>query len=181
MTPTGPVAGVLLAAGHSRRWGPGNKLLAAHAGQPLVCHAAATLRRAPVALRAAVLRDAAVAALLDGLAPIAPDGEDQSGSLRAAAGWAAERGAGRLLILLGDMPALSDATVAAVIAACDDRPAAVRHPDGRPGVPACFPAALLPRLAALRGDRGAGALLDGCRIVHAPAAELLDVDRPGDT
>ncbi|WP_299360692.1 NTP transferase domain-containing protein [uncultured Paracoccus sp.] len=180
MTQAGPVAGVLLAAGHSRRWGPGNKLLAEYAGRPLVCHAAATLQRAPVALRAVVLRDAAVADLLSDLIHIAPDGDDQSGSLRAAAGWAAAQGAGRLLILLGDMPALSDATVAAVIDACDDRPAAVRHPDGRPGVPACFPATAFPLLSTLQGDRGAGALLDECRIIQAPPAELLDVDRPGD-
>lgn len=178
MTPAGPAAGVLLAAGHSRRWGPGNKLLAEYRGRPLVCHAAATLKRAPVSWRAAVVRDPGVAALLDGLDCIPPDGPDQSASLRAAATWAAARGAGRLLILLGDMPALSDATVAAVVTACGDQPAAVRHPDGRAGVPACFPAAAFALLSALRGDRGAGALLAGCRSVPVHPDELLDVDSP---
>ncbi len=174
------VAGVLLAAGHSRRWGAGNKLLAPLRGQPLVCHAATTLRRAPIHLRAAVLRDPQVAAALAGLPALPPDGCDQSASLRAAVRWASAQGAGALLVLLGDMPALSDDLVAAVVAACADRPAAVRHPDGRAGVPACFPAALFPALTALRGDRGAGALLSGAALVPAPARELADVDAPAD-
>ncbi len=173
---TAPVAGVLLAAGHSRRWGAGNKLLAPLRGQPLVAHAAATLRRAPVHLRAAVLRHAQVADALAGLTALPPDGDDQSASLRAAARWAGAQGAGALLVLLGDMPALSDDLVAAVVSACADRPAAVRHPDGRAGVPACFPAALFPAMAVLRGDRGAGALLSGATLIPAPPSELADVD-----
>lgn len=176
----GITAGVLLAAGHSRRWGPGDKLLAPWNGRPLAAHGAAALAQASVDLRAAVVRDPDVAALLAGFTLLAPDGDDQSGSLRAAAAWAGRMGAARLLVLLGDMPALSDDTVAAVVAACADRPSAVRHPDGRPGVPACFPAALFPALSNLRGDRGAGALLEDAALVKAHPAELVDVDRPQD-
>lgn len=177
----GPSAGVLLAAGHSRRWGPGNKLLAPWRGQVLVAWAGAILSRAPVDLRAAVIRDARVGALLPGLALLAPMGEDQSASLRAAVAWAGERGAARLLVLLADMPALSDATIAALVEGCTgDRPWAVRHPDGRPGAPACFPAASFAALAGLRGDRGAGALLAGAVTVRPPGAELIDLDRPQD-
>src|SRR5690606_15453558 len=71
-------AGVLLAAGHSRRWGPGNKLLAEWNGLPLAAHAAKALAAARVDLRAAVVRDSAVAALLGGLTLLPPDGDDQS-------------------------------------------------------------------------------------------------------
>lgn len=172
--------GVLLAAGHSRRWGPGNKLLASWNGQALVVRTAAILSRAPVDLRAAVVRDPQVAALLPGLALLAPDGDDQSASLSAAVAWAEALRADRLLILLADMPALADATVAAVVGACTDRPSAVRHPDGRPGVPACFPAGSFAALSSLRGDRGAGALLAGAMTIQPPPSELIDVDRPQD-
>lgn len=177
MTP-GPSAGVLLAAGHSRRWGPGNKLLAPWRGRPLVAWAGALLAGAPVDLRAAVIRDARVGALLPGLATLAPEGEDQSASLRAAVAWAQGQGAARLLVLLGDMPDLGPGTVAALVRGCADRPVAVRHPDGRPGAPACFPADCFAALAALRGDRGAGALLAGAATIPVPAAELVDLDRP---
>lgn len=173
-------AGVLLAAGHSRRWGAENKLLAQWHGQALATCAAATLRRAPVDLRAAVVRDPQVATLLPGWTLLAPEGEDQSASLRSAVAWAEDVRAVRLLILLADMPALGDATIKAVVAACTDRPSAVRHPDGRAGVPACFPAQMFGLLSNLRGDRGAGSLLAEAATIHAPAAELADIDRPDD-
>ena len=176
----GATAGVLLAAGHSRRWGPDNKLLAPWNGQGLAARAAAILSRAPVDLRAAVVRDPRVAALLPRLTLLAPEGADQSASLRAAVAWAEAVGAVRLLILLADMPALGNATVAAVVDGCMDRPSAVRHPDGRAGVPACFPAASFAALSNLRGDRGAGVLLGEAVTIQPPAAELVDVDRPQD-
>ncbi|SDL56570.1 nucleotidyltransferase family protein [Paracoccus chinensis] len=177
----GPTVGVLLAAGHSRRWGPDNKLLAPWNGQALVVRAGALLARAPVDLRAVVLRDKRIAALLPGLEPLAPEDEDQSASLRAAVAWAQGQGAARLLVLLGDMPALSDATVAALVEGCTaDRPSAVLHPDGRPGAPACVPASAFAALSKLRGDQGAGVLLGNAVTIPAALAELVDVDRPQD-
>jgi len=173
-------AGVLLAAGHSRRWGDGNKLLALWNGRPLASWAADSLRRAPVDLRAVVIRDPQVTTLMPGLKPLAPQGDDQAASLGAAVAWAEGQGAARLLILLADMPALPDAVIAAVLDGCADRPSGVRHPDGRIGVPACFPASLFPQLRDITGDRGAGALLRGANAVAAPAEALIDVDRPED-
>ncbi|WP_313138132.1 nucleotidyltransferase family protein [Paracoccus jeotgali] len=173
-------AGVLLAAGHSRRWGDGNKLLALWNGRPLASWAADSLRRAPLDLRAAVLRDPQVAALMPGLKPLAPQGDDQAASLRAAVAWAKGQGAARLLILLADMPALPDAIIAAVLDGCAVRPCGARHPDGRIGVPACFPAQMFPQLRDITGDRGAGALLREADAVAAPVEALIDVDRPED-
>ena len=180
MTRHGSTAGVLLAAGHSRRWGRENKLLASWNGEPLVMAAAAVLQRAPIDLRGAVVRDPQVGALLPGLTLLTPDGHDQAASLRAAVRWAEALGAARLLILLGDMPALSDETVAAVLQNCTDGPSAVRHADGRPGVPACFPACCFAALSTLRGDRGAGSLLSKTTTVQPPVSELIDVDQPQD-
>ncbi|MRX48978.1 NTP transferase domain-containing protein [Paracoccus sp. S-4012] len=176
------VAGVLLAAGHSRRWGAGEKLLADWQGRPLVTWAAAALGAARVDHRAAVVRAPQVAAALPGLERLVPDEPDegQAASLRAAVRHAEAVGARKLLILLGDMPRLRPETLDAVVAACGATPAAVRHPDGRPGVPACFPATMFSGLLGLSGDRGAGALLAEAAVVEVAAEELLDIDRPAD-
>jgi molybdenum cofactor cytidylyltransferase len=51
---------------------------------------------------------------------------------------------------------------------------------GTLGVPAIFPPHARPHLAALRGDRGAKALLPStCAVVDWPAG-ALDVDTPSD-
>lgn len=180
-SPSPRTAAVLLAAGHSRRWGPDDKLLAEWNGRPLVFYAASMLCRAPVDLRAAVVRDPQVGALVDQATLLAPEGDDQSSSLRAAVRWAGQMGAGRLLVLLGDMPLLTERLLVAILDDCkDDTPSAARHPDGRPGAPACFPGSLFPALSNLHGDRGAGELLQDATCVSAPATELVDVDVPQD-
>lgn len=181
MRPEPPVAAVLLAAGHSRRWGPQDKLLSDWRGRPLVTWAAGLLRRCPAQHLAAVVRSDDVArAVGPGVARLAPLTDDQSGSLRAAARYAQECGAARLLIVLGDMPCVRDATLAALLAAPPDAPSAVRQADGRAGVPACLPAALLPAVLDVSGDRGARELLAGAALVTVAPDELADVDRPGD-
>ena len=89
-----------------------------------------------------------------------------------------------LLLLASDMPRVSAATLRRLVDACaPDAPSAVRHPDGHPGIPACFPRKWFAALQELGGDRGAGALLraaEALRVLDVPAAELADVDRPGD-
>lgn len=180
-TPSGPVAGVLLAAGHSRRWGADDKLLAPWRGAPLVAASAGLLRVAPVQWRAAAVRNPAVAeAIGDDIRRLRPSSDIQSGSLQAAVQFALEQGAGRLLILLGDMPQVTVTTIAALLAAPAARPSAVRHPDGRPGVPACMPAASFGAALALAGDRGARSLLSDAVLIATKDAELIDIDRPSD-
>ncbi|MFN3371792.1 MAG: NTP transferase domain-containing protein, partial [Sphingomonadaceae bacterium] len=62
-------------------------------------------------------------------------------------------------------------------------PAVVPVHAGRRGNPAGFARALWPRLMALEGDRGAGAILDSLGVeavaVDDPGVHL-DVDRPAD-
>ena len=101
-------------------------------------------------------------------------------SLALAAGRALAQGRA-LLVLLADMPLLEADYIARLASAKTG--AATIYPSGKRGVPACLPLALLPQVAALAGDQGAGALLAGREDMAAlepPAAMLLDVDRAED-
>jgi molybdenum cofactor cytidylyltransferase len=91
-----------------------------------------------------------------------------------------EQDADALLLMLADMPLVSAATLRRL--AGGRLPAAVAW-GGKPGTPACFPAAMLPDLALLEGANGAASLLRGggdVRLVEVSPEELRDVDRPED-
>jgi len=174
----------VLAAGGATRFG-GGKLDALCAGKPLgrrVLDAVASAGLAPGSL--VVGPDApGFAANAEGWELLVNPAPEQGlgTSLAIAAGRAMERGDPALLVLLADMPLVTSALIGKLAAA--QTPAAVHHADGRPGVPALFPAALLPKLARLTGDRGAGPLLaslDSVALIEAPPGTLLDVDTPED-
>ncbi|MDO5370718.1 nucleotidyltransferase family protein [Paracoccus sp. (in: a-proteobacteria)] len=176
------IAGILLAAGHGRRFGAGNKLLADWRGAPVVVHAADALRQAGAAQLIAVLRDRRVAALLPGFRVVMADSaETMSDSLRL--GLAAAQG-DRALIALGDMPAVPPAHLAALIRACTPYRAAASAypaPEGpRAGVPACLPRSLFAAAARIKGDQGARHLLTGARLIPLPPGAGHDIDRPKD-
>lgn len=178
-------AGVLLAAGHSHRFGPGDKLLAPLRGQPLVGYAAAALRDLGPDLLIAVARSDAVADALDGFEIVRPpEGQGgQADSLRAGIARARDLGATRAIVVLGDMPFVTADLLRRIAdSATAHRPSAAT--DGtRAMPPACFPAAVFPRLLRLRGDRGAAALLRDLppeALVPAPASALRDIDLPAD-
>jgi CTP:molybdopterin cytidylyltransferase MocA len=102
-------------------------------------------------------------------------------SASAAARWAIDREADALLVVLADMPLVSPATLRNLVEG--ELPSAALYPGGKPGVPACFPAAMLPKLAGLGGEDGAAVLLRGrkdVRLVECGREELRDVDRPED-
>lgn len=178
---SGRLAVAILAAGSARRFG-GGKLDADCAGKPLgrwALEAARTLD--PDALGVVVSDEApqfAGTAEVVGN-PYAAHGLGTSAS--AAARWAIDREADALLIMLADMPLVSPATLRGL--AEGDLPSAVAYPGGKPGVPACFPAAMLPKLAGLGGEEGAALLLrdrSDVRLVECDPVELRDVDRPAD-
>lgn len=178
-------AGILLAAGQSRRFGTADKLLAGWRGRPLVAHAAMAMRQAPLDLRIAVASNPAVIAELDGFVIVPPGNaaSSQSASLRAGVARARDLGADCALVALADMPRVTPDLIAAVLDRCTPtRPAAAT--DGRrPMPPACFPAAWFDRLLQLDGDRGAGALLAGLppdALAMAVPLLLHDVDTPDD-
>lgn len=180
---SGPLAIAILAAGAARRFG-GGKLDAELHGKPLGQHALAaahTLDAGPVwvVVGDPVPAFAAGADLL--VNPHASAGLGTSVAL--AARRAAESGSAALLLLAADMPRVSPATLRRLVDVCaPGKPSAVLHPDGHPGIPACFPRDWFEALQGLTGDKGAGALLRraDARGIAVPAAEFADVDRPGD-
>ncbi|MCW1401648.1 nucleotidyltransferase family protein [Novosphingobium sp. MW5] len=104
--------------------------------------------------------------------------EGMGTSVALAARLAREREAGALLVMLADMPLVSPALLARLIAA--GSPAACSY-DFEPGAPALIPAALFGELEALSGDQGAARVLRGrgdVSLVYARAEDLLDVDTP---
>lgn len=172
--------GVVLAAGASRRFGAGDKLLAAFQGGPLVRAAADALRASGVDACAAVVSSEAVAAALpEGFAVryVAP-GQPMAGSFHAALDLA--QGYDRLLIVLGDMPGVGTELLRRVLA--------------QAGSACCFGAGRMPPMvlsradfaaarAAAVGDRGARGFLatlpDGA-LVALTEAEARDIDLRSD-
>jgi molybdenum cofactor cytidylyltransferase len=184
---SGPLAIALLAAGSATRFG-GGKLDADLQGKPLGRHAldtALALKQSPVLIVVGeqvptFARESSQAEIIHN-----PDAADGLGtSVALAARHAADGGSMALLLLAADMPLVSGATLRRLVDACAPGvPSAVVHPDGHPGIPACFPRDWFAALQGLAGDQGAGKLLRGSgqvRTIAVPAAELADVDRPDD-
>jgi molybdenum cofactor cytidylyltransferase len=180
------IAVALLAAGRSKRFGDTDKLSAPLGGKPLIDWAAEVGRTVNAAQHFVVTgaeapqqeRAAGYARL-----PNADAGEGMASSLRLAARHARETGASALLVLLGDMPFVRSAHLAALMAAFADDPsiAVFSHaPGGVPQPPAIFPTTLFPALEALSGDAGARPLARGAALVEAAADSLVDVDTPVD-
>jgi CTP:molybdopterin cytidylyltransferase MocA len=176
---------LLLAAGGSRRLGQPKQLLEID-GIPLIRRAAlAALATGPQQLL--VVLGAEVDGCRAALAGLALD-------IHSVEDWAAGMGASLacgvcalrqpldgVLVVGVDQPALDAAHLVALVARWRADPARVvasGYAD-TVGTPALFPAAWLPRLAALGGDQGARALLrqaiDATQIIHAPAL-AIDID-----
>jgi len=162
---SGPVLGVVLAAGGSTRMGR-PKQLADLDGRPLLAHVLDALEGAPVDLVVVALGGAAGAVLdrveLGRAEPLVVEGWAAGmGHVLAAtlaqAGddWAA------VVVLLGDQPLVSGRVVARVVEAWRSGagPVVTAAYGGRPGHPKLFDRRLLPDLLGLTGDTGARDLL----------------------
>jgi molybdenum cofactor cytidylyltransferase len=184
-----PVAGVLLAAGTSDRYGDDNKLLATHDGDPLVRHAARTLRDAPVDPVVVVVGHEAdrVRAALAGFDPDVAYNDDyasgQASSVRAGVAAVRDRTAA-VVVALGDMPFVTptsvDLLVDAHAAGVGDALAAAH--DGRRGNPVLFGRRFFDALGDVTGDTGGRAiLLEHGRLVETGDPGVRrDVDDPED-
>jgi molybdenum cofactor cytidylyltransferase len=194
------VAGVLLAAGASTRFGDRNKLLATQGGDPLVRRAARTLLGASLDPVVAVVGHEAdrVADALDGLdvTVVVNDQYEagQASSLRAGIGALrdsereddSDRGVDAAVIALGDMPFVDPETVETLVAAYDagvgDALAAAY--DGVRGNPVLFDRRFFDDLVDVSGDIGGREILlksgeSACVAVSDPGVRR-DVDEPSD-
>jgi molybdenum cofactor cytidylyltransferase len=171
------VCGLVLAAGGSRRLGQPKQLLA-FGDATLLDHTLDTAR--------ACRFDQLLCVLGGGAGPVrdavdltdvqvvvnAAFGTGCSSSIAAALA-AVDPRAGVLVLLLGDQPGVTPATVAALLAGRGGAPlAACRYEDGR-GHPLAFARSVFGDLAALHGDKGVWKLLD------RRAAEVEDVPVAG--
>jgi len=176
-------AGVLLAAGASRRFGTADKLLAPLHGKPLVTHAAQALAAVAPDVLIAVTRHQDVAQLLDGFEIVCPPDADpaQSDSLRSGIERAKACRAGRVVVVLGDMPFVTPALIDQVLSRSTTQTPSAATDGQRPMPPACFPAACFEDLMQQSGDRGAARILKALppsALVHASAQALCDIDTP---
>jgi len=179
----------LLAAGASRRFGPDDKLLAPLGGEPLCRHAARAVMAVPAHVRWAVVaepggpvgRCLAEAGLNVIANPEAAAG--QGTSVACAARAALEAGVDRLVIGLADMPFVPAAQFEAVARAGRDHDGVMSRAGHALLPPACFQASVLDGLAALSGDRGAGAVFAGLErrtVVDMDAWMASDIDTQAD-
>lgn len=174
-----PVAGIILAAGRSRRMGR-DKLLLPWQEKPVLQHvidAASASSLSPLLL--VVNQENTV--LCNHINPgacrlIRHRGEVYSDSLRAGLG-ALTADCGGAMFLLGDQPLVTGATIEKLVRAFQEEPVRWVAPlfQGRRGNPVIAPAGWFDRILALQGDTGPR------RHLRDPAARLnlVDVDDAG--
>ena len=180
---------LLLAAGRSSRFEDGHKLLAEHAGEPVVVHAARALAQAGLApvivlgAEADAVREAITRALPAARATMVVNerfAEGMGGSI-ACGMRALAADADAVLIALGDMPLVGAREVRLVLDAHDAAdPRAVTRAvgGGRPGHPTLLGRSWFDALGRLEGDRGAAAILGNTpfRAVPVEPRTQADVD-----
>jgi molybdenum cofactor cytidylyltransferase len=158
------ISGLVLAAGGSSRLGRPKQTLP-YGGATLLGHTLGVARACAFDQLLCVLGGGAgevrEAVDLDGVEVVENHafGEGCSSSIAAALA-AVDPRTDVLVLLLGDQPGVTPATVAALLAGRGDAPlAACRYEDGR-GHPLAFSRATFADLAALHGDKGVWKLLD---------------------
>lgn len=179
------VAGLILAAGRSRRMGPLNKVLAEVDGTPMVIAAIRSFREAgvdPVLVVTGHEADEIEAALAGAPVEVVrnPRYEDGMGTSVAEGVAALEEIVDGVLIGLADMPRVSADTVRRLLqafeaAAPGDASVWVPVHRGKRGNPVLWSAFFFPELETLAGDIGGRALLSD----HAEAVHEVPVDDPG--
>jgi molybdenum cofactor cytidylyltransferase len=180
----GEITGVLLAAGHGRRWaaagGDSNKLLhRLPCGTPLVVAAGRSLKAAlPNSVAVVRRRDVPAArALLDcGFELVFVDDGEAGVADNLARAVVATADAAGWVVALGDMPYVQSRSIGALADALRAGHMLVAPQcRERRGRPFGFDASYGPELAALSGDHGLAGLLQR----HADRLHRIEVDDPG--
>ncbi len=174
---------VLLAAGRSQRFGAADKLEADLLGRPLGLHVVTTLAAVPFRTRLAVRSGCELDFAVDGYTDIHNERLERGMSGSVALGVAAAKriDAAAVLIVLADMPRVTEAHVRRLLDAGGSADAVVASSDGtKPGPPALFGRDRFDALLGLSGDAGARDLIRGGRHIVADPAELVDIDTPDD-
>jgi molybdenum cofactor cytidylyltransferase len=184
----GFVTGLVLGAGGSRRLGRPKQLLP-YGERTLLGHVLDTARACPFDQLVVALGGAADGVRekvdLSGADVVVNEsfGSGCSSSIAAALDAVDER-TESLVLMLGDMPGVTVATVEALLAARGDAPLAVCRYDDQRGHPFAFHRRMFEELANLHGDKGVWRLLDqrADDVVEVPVAGPvpLDVDTPED-
>jgi molybdenum cofactor cytidylyltransferase len=176
------IPAVILAAGASRRLGR-PKQLVRFGAETLLARAVAAASACDPVIVVTGCQAEAVARELSRL-PVHrvfnPGWEEGMASSIRAGVRALPPGAEGALFLVCDQPAVDRLMVERLLEAWRGVPVASVYAGVR-GIPAILPAAAFPALLALRGDRGAKALLAGPDVVEVPFPEgAWDIDEPGD-
>lgn len=182
------VTGLVLGAGGSQRLGRPKQLLP-YGDRTLLDHTVATARACsfsqlvvPIGGAADEVRERVD--LTDVEVVVNPAYGSGCSSSIAAALDAVDPRCEVLVLMLGDQPGVTPATVSALLDGRGDAPLAVcRYDDGR-GHPLAFDRSVFGDLADLHGDKGVWRLLDGRAAevaeVRIPGPIPLDVDTPED-
>jgi molybdenum cofactor cytidylyltransferase len=192
---SGPVVGILLAAGRGRRFDPlgrRNKLLQPlpeAGGEPVVVVSARRLLAVADTVIAVVPPDdGGVGALLSSIGcelTVCPDADSgMAASLVHAIRHSLPHAPAAWLVALGDMPHVAPATLRLLSAAlADGAPIAAPVMGGRRGNPVGFGRVHLQALLALEGEQGARRLLQACPVTGVPVDDpgiFRDIDTPAD-
>jgi molybdenum cofactor cytidylyltransferase len=174
------IGGLVLAAGAGRRFG-GVKQVAQFRGRPLLEHALMAMAAAPVDRVVVVLGahadEVRTAVPLHGAEVVIAANWDDGLSASLRAGVTALADCEAAVVTLGDQPLLAPEAIARVVAA--GGPAARATYGGVPGHPVLIGSSLFDQVHGLRGDRGAGAILDGAKEVACDGlGSAVDVDTP---
>ena len=176
------------AAGASRRMRGADKLLEPVAGHPMLRRQALIALAQSVPVIVTLRKDDGLRkATLMGLALECLTIDDAHLGMSASIRHAAARVKTALMILPADMPDLTQADLATMIAASDSMPDLILRGSaaGKPGHPVIFPARLIPDLIGLHGDEGAKSVIaahpGAIRLIALPATHALtDLDTPED-
>ncbi|SFZ81259.1 molybdenum cofactor cytidylyltransferase [Devosia enhydra] len=185
MTGLGDTALVVLAAGLSRRYGAGNKLLHPFRGKPLVAHIAELGAQLPVKFRIAVCPPDApeLDVIFTGagfeIARNRDPASGQASSLACGISTAAATDAEAAIVCLGDMPGVTADHLGALLGALETAGAtglSCSIADGVRMPPVAISARRFGAFAALSGDKGGRDLLAEAAPVAVDADLLADYD-----